>query len=218
MKKLASLIFIILISTSIFTSIYAIKKVTATGNAFDANGVFDVRANLPKNTNGENGVNLQYLSNGVYQDLQYYVDYAFSFQFPNSPFRIPVISGYFPYGVSNPPLSTDTITAHPSAIVQCQGEADPVIRVTVPGDGGEVRVTGTAGVQMGSVRFYIYKGADQYNSPIWSANNGGSFDFIVEYKAGDQIFFVDDADANDVNDWAYCAVLNNLNTSSVQNA
>jgi PKD repeat protein len=160
--------------------------------------VFDVRANFPHVASGENGVYVQILSNGGYSDLPNVADSYFEIW--DNGFPVPQIAGYTYYS-STP--SPNTILAHPSAITQCGLEADAIIRVTIPGIGGQVRVTGNGGMESGgSVRFYIYKGADQYNNPIWEAWNGGSFDFTIPYTSGEQIFFATDAGPDDYSDWA----------------
>ena len=158
----------------------------------DAGSVFDVYANFPRTTNGENGIFLQYLSAGAYISLPYVQDYQFGIMSTDGRFLVPHVT-----------RGSTNIYAHPSAVIQCGREADTVIRVTIPGSGGQVRVTGIAGVDLGSINFYIYKGADQYSSPLWSGYNGGAFDFSVSYSSGDQLFFAVDAGSNDINDWSW---------------
>ena len=95
------------------------------------------------------------------------------------------------------------INTHPTAISQVGLEADTIIRITIPGEGGIVQVNGSAGEDQGNVRFYIFKGEENYNNPLWSSWDGGVFNLSVPYSSGDQLFFATDAGGNDVNDWAY---------------
>jgi hypothetical protein len=149
---------------------------------------------FPKQNQGENGIYLQYLSpDGSYTNLVCLGDYVFGtigtmWNLPNA-----LRSPHYP----------ESIHAHPTAVTQCGYDRDSVIRVTLNGNYGIVRVTGLAQTaSWGYVRYYIYKGAQNYNRPIWEQWNTGSFDLLVPYNAGDELFFVTDAGGADFNDWA----------------
>jgi PKD repeat protein len=169
----------------------------------DSSGVFDLRANFPKNNQGENGIYLEGLEGSSYFRLINYGDYSFSY--PDTPWDGPAI-GCWEWGNDDPNKPVwDKIGAHPAGIPPFHKNADAIIRVIIPGDGGLVRVKGVAGTvrNYGNVRFYIYKGADQYNTPLWSAIQAGTFDFTIPYASGDEIFFATDAITNGYDDWAY---------------
>lgn len=154
---------------------------------------------FPKQQQGENGIYLQYLSpNGSYTDLVCLGDYVFGTL--GTPWNLPAIyrSPYYP----------ESLLAHPTAVTQCGADRDPVIRITLDGGYGAVRVTGSAQTaSWGDVRYYIYKGAANYSLPIWNAMGGGSFDLLIDYSDGEELFFATDALGADHNDWAnWCAV------------
>jgi hypothetical protein len=104
---------------------------------------------------------------------------------------------YFPciigYNYFDPIPSINQISAAPSCTPRNNIDADAVIRISIPENGDEVKITGSCGVYPNptedNVVFYIYKGEGQYNTPIWTGVNGESFDIIVPYSNGDQIFF-----------------------------
>jgi hypothetical protein len=150
---------------------------------------------FPKSTQGENGIFLEYRQGSTYQLLDNRLDYDFP-HLADSPWKIPMITcSDF---VAGPPHCY-RIGAHPSDY------ADAVLKIIIPGEGGTVRITGTAGILpgAGSVFFSIYKGEDKYTTPSWSAQNGGTFDFILPYKKGDAIFFATNAGSNAMDDRAY---------------
>jgi len=154
---------------------------------------------FPKQQQGENGIYLQYLSpDGSYTDLVCIGDYVFGT--PGTPWNLPA--------VYRSPYYSESLLAHPTAVTQCGADRDPVIRVTLDGGYGSVRVTGSAQTaSWGDVRYYIYKGAANYSQPIWNAQGGGSFDLSIGYSDGEELFFATDACGADYNDWAnWCSV------------
>jgi hypothetical protein len=149
---------------------------------------------FPKQNQGENGIYLQYLSpNEGYVNLTNSGDYGFVTL--GTPWNIPLIvrPGHF----------ANSIHAHPSAYTQCGADRDAVIRIILDGGYGAVRLTGSAQTASdGEVRYYIYKGAENYSQPIWEQWNSGSFDLTLEYNDGDELFLAVDAGNHDINDWA----------------
>lgn len=154
---------------------------------------------FPRQNQGENGIYLQYRSaNGSYTNLVNLGDYIFGtigtlWNLPNA-----VRPGHYP----------ESIHAHPTAVTQCGYDRDPVIRVVLNGNYGLVKVTGSAQTaSWGDVRYYIYKGAQNYNQPIWQQWNSGSFDLLVAYTEGEELFFATDSGSTDYNDHAdWCSV------------
>ena len=49
----------------------------------------------------------------------------------------------------------------------------------------------------GNVRFYVYKGENQYNQPLWQITNCGKFNITVKYAEKEQIFFGVAAEGDD---------------------
>ncbi|MFH1724500.1 MAG: MopE-related protein, partial [Elusimicrobiota bacterium] len=103
--------------------------------------------------------------------------------------------------ISNIPAGA--IQAHPGAVTQGGYDRDAVIRVTLDGGFDQVRVQGQGAKTNGSMRFYIYKGEDGYDAPLWEAWEGGAFDLTIPYSDGDYLYFAVDAGPNDINDWSY---------------
>ena len=152
---------------------------------------------FPKSAQGENGIYLQSRDeNSTYYNLDYFGDYTF--KTTGTPWNLPLVM------IGD--KANEIIKADPSALNQVGFERDSVIRTTLNGDFGWVRVTGSTQMDTkGSARFYIYKGEDGYSSPLWEATPGVtpvSFDLIIPYTEGDELFFSVDAGANDIDDWA----------------
>ena len=82
-------------------------------------------------------------------------------------------------------------------MVQTGFKSDTVIRVTIPGAGQSVKISGQGALEGKNTemhaRFYIYKGEDQYNKPLWEAVDGGNFNLNIAYSANDQLFFAVEA-------------------------
>lgn len=149
---------------------------------------------FPQQNQGENGIYLQYRSaDGSYTDLVNLQDYCFGTLGTN--WNLPLIkrSSHYP----------DSIHAHPTA-VNAQGyDRDAIIRIVLNGNYGYVRVVGsTQTASSGDVRYYIYKGAENYNQPIWQQWGNGSFDLLIAYTEGEELFFATDAGETDHYDWA----------------
>lgn len=151
---------------------------------------------FPRKLSGEHGIYAQYRgTDGLYVDLAYEQDYMFIT--PNVPFLVPRV------GVTD--FAAGLVHAHPSAVIQVGYKRDAIVRVTLHGASGAVRVTGE-GIRLAgasSMRFYIYKGAGAYSAPLWQAWDGGAFDLVVPYADGEELFFATDAGPNDINDWSY---------------
>ncbi len=114
----------------------------------------------------------------------------------------PVILGY-PY--NNPVPSLNQISAAPSCTPRNNNNADAIIRITIPGRGGRVRISGSCNHDLitGNVSFTIYKGAGNYNSPIWSASNSGNIDIVINYREGEQLFFATNTGGDGCPDLSY---------------
>jgi PKD repeat protein len=163
--------------------------------------VLDVRQNFPEHIQGDNGIYLQYRSGPDYVDLINYnpfgepkpanpLDYIFVNPDMTDSDHFPVILAY---EYNNPNPSTNQISAAPSCKPRNNVNADAVMRITVPDNGGLVHITGSCNVtpnpEKGQVYFTIYKGAENYASPAWSTWNNGSIDVTVPYSKGEQLFF-----------------------------
>ena len=150
---------------------------------------------MPKYNNGENSILLQARSGNTYTNLLYLPD-AGDYWFGTPPtFRHkPSITRGILQGN---PYDKLAIHAFPSAVIQTGFKADTVIRVTIPSNGKFVKISGQTGFEGQSTvshyRFYIYKGADQFNNPLWESVGEGNFNFNVPYSANDQLFFAIEA-------------------------
>jgi len=151
---------------------------------------------MPKYNNGENSILLQARTGNTYTNLLYLPDvgdYSFgtSSTFRHKPSITRGILG------GNQPYDKLAIHSFPSAVIQTGFKADTVIRVTIPGNGKFVKISGQTGFEGKSTvshyRFYIYKGADQFNNPLWESVGEGNFNFNVPYFANDQLFFAVEA-------------------------
>lgn len=147
---------------------------------------------LPKNTQGKNGIRLQFrsLHSNEYTDLKYNKDYSWiTANVPN----VPEIGRY----------GQDVIWAHPSAVNQCLYNRDSIIRVQIENDAEELIISGkTVTGSSTSLTFYIYKGEGGYNNPIWIGGPGEQFNITTEISVNEEIFFAVSAGSNDINDWA----------------
>jgi len=182
---------------------------------------FDVRQKFPEHIQGENGIFFQYRSGSSYVDLINFnpfgepkpvnpLDYVFINPDLTDQDHFPVILAY---DYNNPVPSMNQISAAPSCTPRNNIYADAVVRIIIPDNGGQVHITGLCGVRPnpplvppeGNVYFTIYKGAGNYNSPIWSTWNSGSIDITIPYSKGEEIFFATNpgSDACLGNDLAY---------------
>ncbi|MGQ9455252.1 MAG: PEP-CTERM sorting domain-containing protein [Armatimonadota bacterium] len=161
---------------------------------------------FPQKNQGENGIYLQRLSptNGLYEYLTYLDDYRFGT--PGATWNIPAAVKPGNYGPGS-------IQVHPTAKIQMGHDYDVIIRVTLNGNYGAVRVTGyTQSTSPGDVRYYIYKGYQNYNQPIWehweyTSNRPFNFDLTVPYTENEQLFFAADSGGADYYDHAnWCFV------------
>jgi hypothetical protein len=153
---------------------------------------------LPKTVNGENGVLLQSRTDTTYRDLEFLPnagDYWFgtSGAYQGRPL---ITRGEFSPGI---PRDRFAIYAFPSNVNQTGLKADAVIRWKLPEAGNRIHVTGNClreGRNPFPIRFYIYIGPGRYQNPLWETVNGGDFNLLLNYSAGDEIFFA----AESVND------------------
>ena len=179
---------------------------------------FSVFDKFPVTLNGENGIWLQSRDGARYENLIYISplgNYCFgkesTVKYKPKPLITRVVlpdasqTGIPP----NTPFPTipETIYAFPSAITTTGYDRDAVIRITIPGNGGYVRISGDACREgSGNVQFYVYKGESQYNQPLWQASNCGKFNLTFVYTEKDQVFFgvraVGD-DSHDRTHWKY---------------
>jgi hypothetical protein len=150
---------------------------------------------FPKDTQGTNGIRLQYRAEGVstYTDLSYASDYTWNTPANSGHYNLPFVirSGTAGRIVAEP---FDTATQPP---------LDPVIRVQVQSSFSRIRVQGTAGQTGGSVNWYIYKGASNWAAPLWQSSSAASFDFEVDCAPGEELFFAVNAAGFDASDHSY---------------
>jgi hypothetical protein len=147
---------------------------------------------FPKEAQGENGIWLQYRQAGTssYTDLTRTADYTWVN--PNPHFNLPFLIRW----------NTGRIKAEP---YQVSGTIlDPTIRVQVQGPFSRLRIQGATGRDLtAAVIWYIYKGATNWNAPLWQSSAVTSFDFEVDCAAGEELFFAVNADGSDANDHSY---------------
>lgn len=151
---------------------------------------------MPKNSNGEFSVTLQSRIENHYTTLEFLPDIGdYWFGTLKTWKAKPVITrGIFP---RKEPYDKIAIYSFPSSVVQTGFKSDTVIRVTIPGAGQSVKISGQGALEGKNTemhaRFYIYKGEDQYNKPLWEAVDGGNFNLNIAYSANDQLFFAVEA-------------------------
>jgi hypothetical protein len=186
--------------------------------------IYDIRQNFPKNNQGDNGIFLQYrnVSSSIYVDLNNYnpygepkpinpTDYIFVTPDRTDQDHYPVILGY-PF--NNPVPSQNQVSAAPSCTPRNTIDADAVMRITIPGHGGQVQITGSCNKDtQGNVFFTIYKGAENYSSPLWSSWNNGIIDITLPYSEGEQLFFATNTGGDGCPDLPYWTDLK-LNVTS----
>ncbi len=150
---------------------------------------------FPQLAQGENGIRAQSRAVGTstYYDLTRNGDYSFITS--GASWEIPQI-----YRYASP---TGLFWAHPAATVGGDFERDSIIRVALSGAMAEVRVTGSsATANQWSLTFSIYKGAGNWNAPLWQGGPFESFDFTTSFVSGDELFFDVNAQGNCRSDWA----------------
>ena len=179
--------FIQFVLIAVILSLFSVPVCADTLNLFDK---------MPKNSNGENSILLQSRIDNTYTNLKFLPDngdYWFGTlkTWKAKPF---ITRGIFP---RNEPYDKLAIYSFPTAVVQTGSKSDTVIRVTIPGAGQSVKISGQGALEGKNTethaRFYIYKGEDQYNKPLWEAVDGGNFNLNIGYSANDQLFFAVEA-------------------------
>jgi hypothetical protein len=156
---------------------------------------------MPKTVNGENGAFLQSRMGSTYNDLEFLQNSGdYWFGTPGTPQGKPLITrGVFPGNVPRDPFS---VYAFPSNVNQTGFKADAVIRWKLPKTGNRIRVNGYClreGRNAFPIRFYIYLGSGSHDHPLWETVNGGDFNLLLNYSAGDEIFFGAECLAEDIN-------------------
>lgn len=145
---------------------------------------------FPKNANGQYDITLQARdrTGGTYYDMDYMNDYRFAYT-PHI-YDVPAVN------ITD--FEAEDMFAHP------ENTKDAIIKVTLNGDYGQIVINGTTRMTgAGSARFYIYKGAANWNSPLWQANNDSTINALqVNYTNGEELFFGTDSLGNDMSDWA----------------
>lgn len=150
---------------------------------------------FPKTQQGENGIRAQGRDGGssTYYDLTWTADYTF--KSVGAAWELPKVWR----GGS---ISNQVFVAEPADDSGGSFDRDIIIRALLSGAQPEVRVTGRSGTDSStSMTFYIYKGAGNWNAPIWQAGPNVSFDLTTPFVSGDELFFGVDAGASCVNDW-----------------
>lgn len=88
------------------------------------------------------------------------------------------------------------VWAHPNTNLEA------VIRVTLSGDAGPMRVTGATGSDASaSIVFTIYR--NDFAHPIWTGGVGATIDVSLSFTPGEQLLLVTNAGASAVEDWAW---------------
>lgn len=88
------------------------------------------------------------------------------------------------------------IWAHPNVNLEA------VIRVTLNGEGGPMRVTGAAGSDASlSITFTIYR--NDYAHPIWTGGVGAAINLELNFTPGEQLLFVTNSGSAAEEDWAW---------------
>jgi TIR domain len=156
---------------------------------------------LPKTINGENGAFLQSRTGSTYTDLEFLSNAGdYWFGTAGTPQAKPLITrGEFEPDKPRDPFS---VYAFPSSVNQTGLKADAVIRWKLPGSGNRVQVNGSClreGRNVFPLRFSIYIGPGNYENPLWETVNGGDFNLLLNYSAGDEIFFATECLAEDIN-------------------
>jgi len=119
-----------------------------------------------------------------------------------------IIQSFFSYPYNDPVPSPNLISAAPSCTPRNNIDADAVMRITIPGHGGLVQITGSCNKDtIGNAYFTIYKGAENYSSPVWSTMNNGSIDITLPYSEGEQLFFATNTGGDGCPDLPYWADL-----------
>ncbi|BAH06874.1 Ig-like domain-containing protein [Clostridium kluyveri] len=157
---------------------------------------------LPTTVNGEKGVTFETRDqHGVYKNMikvdKYIDEESHVYWGTDNPY-------YYLPAILNVDMDNEQFLAHPSAINNAGVNLDNITCVKLNGNYGKVNVSGIANLNnsSGSVRFYIYKGKDNYSKPLWQSINGGDFNLDIPYNDGDELYFGVDANGDDLYDWA----------------
>jgi len=151
---------------------------------------------IPTNIQGSNGIRLQYRAVGTsdYTDLTSFGGVSDLWGTPGTAYNIPSV------GLVSP----GKWRVHPSAVTFAGFDRDTLIRVKIEGSVTSIKIEGGFGSDSSlNCWFYIYKGAGNWASPLWSSDPGGTFSFTTSCQDGDELFFATNAKGNDNNDWAF---------------
>lgn len=166
------------------------------------NNVTKLTDYLPNIVNGEKGVTFQTRDQyGIYKNMikvDKDVDAGSHIYWgTDNPY-------YYLPSIVNIDAANEEFLAHPSAINGAGANLDNVTCVKLNGNYGKVNVSGTASLDNsnGSVIFYIYKGKDNYDKPLWKSIDGGNFNLDIPYNEGDELYFAVNANGKDLYDWA----------------
>jgi hypothetical protein len=132
---------------------------------------------FPRDTQGTNGIRLQYRSPGssTYGDMSLVGD--FSWGTPGHTYNFPTLIREGTAG---------QILAQPRGWIDF---LDSALRVQVDAACARIRVQGAATYEA-DASYFIYKGATNWATPLWASSGGTGFDFEVVCEAGDELFFV----------------------------
>ena len=93
---------------------------------------------------------------------------------------------------------------HPSAVNNTGFDRDTAMSIELDGNMfPAVHVTGGTTTGAGTnVAFYIYKGADNFDTPLFQSGPFGHIDLTIPYTPGERLYFSTTAVGNDVDAWA----------------
>jgi hypothetical protein len=173
-KQIRQLVFVSIFLCFVVQTVCAVQISTNTINLSDL---------FPKQTQGENGIWLQARSPGTsdYTDLINGGNYAWiSPGYYNSAPKIYRGSGY----------NSNRMFALPSTTQNDGLYRDTVMRVQIENDVSLLEIYGATGNDAYELTSFIYKGADNWNNPLWVQTWVGAwFDLKIPVSAGDELFF-----------------------------
>jgi hypothetical protein len=140
---------------------------------------------IPPGEQGTNGIRLQRRSGpspSLIEDQTWlsgaaYGNNYWGWGYPDGAYFIPWIVAWPTYG---------DIFAHPGY------NHEGIIRITLDGPGGLVRVKGSTAVHPGGSLIWdavIYKCAGCLSNPLWSGGPNENFDLVIPYESGSELWF-----------------------------